>query len=856
MPSLRAPMAALVLTGLISLIGWVPADLSGDRAPEGEKGEGKRYPSEWFLVQRTWPGREIPPESRSLALEQARALRDLAGERGTRGSAWSLAGPTNIGGRITAISSSSGGARIFAGAAAGGVFRSTDSGVTWVPVFDAVGVPSIGALAQDPSNPNTVYAGTGEANSSGDSFDGEGLFRSEDGGDTWSPLGLEATRHIARVVIDPTDTNRLFVAAMGRLFSPNSERGVYRSTNGGVSFDRVLFVSDTTGCSDVVLDPSNPSRVYAAMWERIRRPKARRVGGVTSGIHRSTDGGNTWSLLAGGLPAPANNVGRIGLAISASNPQVIYAIYADDPGNFLGLWKSTNGGDSWTRTNDGALGGMFSSYGWYFANVRVSPTDANRVFALGLDVWRSTNGGSSWSTISSGVHVDQHDLWIDPSATTRMVLGSDGGAYRTTNTGSTWAKAQGLPISQFYAGTIDPSNPERLYGGLQDNGTVRTMTGALDDWEEIYGGDGFYCLVDPRNSNHIYAEYQYGGLGKSTDGGFNFNDATTGINGADRRNWSTPVVMDPENPDRLFYGTYRLWRSTNAAATWSAVSGDLTGGPGGGNLVFGTITTIAVAPSDGQRLYVGTDDARVWTSSNGGGAWQNVSFGLPGRWVTRVVVDPNDPLRALVAQSGYRQDAPFPHLHRTTNAGANWIPIDLGLPEAPINAVVLDPDQANTIYAGTDVGVYVSRDDGASWEDLAPGLPITVVHDLMLDAPTRTLVAATHGRSMYALTLASPSAVLDSAPESGVRWIRVSPDPVHRGERLDIRFEAREGTRLQLALHDAAGRRVRDVSLSPNTREVTLSMSGNDGGPLASGVYFLRLSAGSEVAVRRVTLLP
>ncbi len=819
---------------------------------ESEEEEDEARPSEWFFTQRAYPRTDIDLAARSLAQEEARAM--LPATLG--GPAWQEAGPTNIGGRVTAIASITGSNTIFAGAAAGGVFRSLDGGASWTPVFDSIGVPSIGALAIDPTNPSTVYVGTGEANASGDSFAGDGLFRSLDGGESWEAIGLSDTRHIGRIVIDPTDPTRIYVAAAGGLFSKTQERGIYRSTDSGASWERRLFVSDSTAAIDVAIDPITPTRLYATMWERLRSAKNRRVGGVTSGIYRSLDGGTSWTRLSTGLPAVASNVGRIGVAVAPSNPLVVYAIYADDPGNFMGLYKSTNAGDSWTRANDGALSSMYSNFGWYFGNVRVSNFDPNRVYALGLDLWRSTNGGTSWTVLSDGVHVDQHDLWIDPNSPGRLILSCDGGVYTSTTGGSPWTHRVGLPISQFYAGTIDASNPLRLYGGLQDNGTVRTPTGALDDWENIYGGDGFYCLVDPRNANVIFAESQYGNLGKSTNNGGFFFDCVSGINSSDRRNWSTPFVFDPSNPDRMFYGTYRVYRTTNGANSWTAISSDLTGGPGSANLVYATITTLAVAPTDPARIWAGTDDARVWTTSNGGTNWLNRSIGLPNLWVTRVAVDPSNAQIAYVAHSGYRSDSPTPHLHRTTNAGVSWSAIDAGLPNAPVNAIVVDPAVTSTLFVGTDVGVYVSYDAGGTWMSLAPGLPLDVIHDLTFHAASRTLVAATHGRSMYKLALGPPTATPEN-PAPGIGSANdlaldpPAPNPASRTETITLRFRTSDRATSELALYDASGRKRLDLPNRGDTVTLTRALLSD----LSPGVYFARLTSGGRSVSRRLVLL-
>ena len=746
-------------------------DPLGDPLEAGPLPTGKGaglLPNDWFHHQRAYPERDFSTQAYLLSVEEARADRwELFGDPGARGSrgstAWEAVGPVNIGGRVTAVSVHPDAPnRIYAGIAAGGVFRSADGGTSWEPVFDDVAVPSIGAIAIDPGDPDRIFVGTGEANASGDSFAGNGLYLSEDGGDSWTHLGLDASEHIGRIVVDPTDSSRLFVAALGSLWNPGPDRGVYRSTNSGSSWERVLFVSDSTSVVDLAMDPGDPNRLYAAAWERLRGPDRRKVGGLTSGVYRSTDGGDSWSELTSGLPG-GSNVGRIGIAVAPSTPQTVYAIYADDPGYFLGMYKSTNGGDTWARVNDGGISDVFASYGWYFGNVRVSPTDPNDVYAMGYLFYRSTNGGTSWSERWLGAHVDHHDHWIDPNDANRQILVGDGGVYVSTNDGGGWSHVETLPITQFYAGTVDAQDRDRIYGGAQDNGTSRTVTGSIDDWNEVFGGDGFYCLVHPTDSARIWVEYQYGNLYYSSNDGGNWNSATSNIPSSERRNWSTPVVMSGSDPYPRYYGTYRVWRSTSNTA-WSAISGDLTQGT---NTGYHTISTIAVAPTNPNRIYVGTADGRVWTTGNGGANWTRIDSGLPDRWVTRVAVDPLDDQIAYVAHSGYHHGESEPHLHRTTDAGATWAAIDAGLPNAPVNAVVIDPESANRIFAGLDVGVYVTENGGASWVPFGTGLPVCVIHDLHFHEGSRTLTAFTHARSAYRVVVPVASDVSENEGGSG-----------------------------------------------------------------------------------------
>jgi photosystem II stability/assembly factor-like uncharacterized protein len=793
----------------------------------------------------------------ALSRAQSERAEALAATGALGAVAWQPAGPTNIMGRITCLTADpSIPGRIFLGAAAGGVFRTTDSGATWACVTDDYGIASMGDLATDPHAPNVIYAGTGEPNSSGDSYNGVGLYRSTDGGDSWSFLGLRDTGHIARVVVDPSNSARIWVAAMGNLFTKNPERGVYRSDDGGVSWSLELFVSDSTGASDLVVDPSSPNTLYAAMWERIRTASYRRAGGFTSGVFKSTDGGDTWGRLAGGLPAQGPTVGRIGLAIAASQPSIVYALYADDPGNFLGLFKTTDGGAHWSHA-DAGLGGLYSNYGWYFGQIRVDPTDPAKAFALGVPLYRTTNGGTSWSDASGSMHVDHHALWIDPTNPTRMIEGNDGGFYRSTNGGTVWAAGAGLPITQFYAITADFQHPERLYGGTQDNGTMRTMTGGLNDWQEFYGGDGMFCLVDPTNSQVIFAEYQYGGLGKSTNGGGSFNDATNGINGGDRRNWSVPVVMDPANSQILYYGTYRVYRTSNGASSWTPISPDLTGGQGSGNLQFPTVTTIAVAPSASATIYAGSDDGHVWVSTNTGGSWTNISSGLPNRWVTRVAVDPLNRDVVYATVSGYKWDEPQPHVFRSTNRGASWADISGNLPDGPANAIVIDPLDSSTLYVATDFDVFVTRNLGGRWDVLGVGLPLNPICDLYLHAPTRSLIAGTHGRSMFRLSLPAPADVADGIPggrASSRPAIELAGANPFR-DRAEFRVRLPLGGPARVRIVDASGRTVRVIE--EGTMQAGVHPFGWDcrdgvGRSAPAGVYFARVDAAGRVAAIRL----
>jgi photosystem II stability/assembly factor-like uncharacterized protein len=734
----------------------VAYDMEND---QDENPEAEQRPNDWFYMQRAYPYDVIPVKAHRDAVAHARAMYAEAAAKSASTVEWTQAGPSNIPGRITDLAVHPSQPQvIYAASAAGGVYKSTDLGSTWTAIFDSTGTQSIGAIAIHPDNPNILYVGTGEANTSGDSYEGTGVYKSIDAGATWTNVGLPNSYHISRVLIDPLRPETLYVAALGRLFgATNPERGLYRSQDGGATWEQLLYLNDSTGCVDVAMHPSTGT-IFAAMWERWRNPRDRRVGGLWSGLYRSEDFGDTWELLSG-LPQPDPDLGRIGVTVDPLSTNV-YAYLVDHPGNLVGVYWSPNLGDSWVETNSGDLNGFTGGFGWYFGQIRVVPGHPSICYVLGVEMFKTEDGGTSWNPADAGIHVDHHALYIDPSNPDILYNGCDGGVNYSTNGGDSWTTFMEMPNTQFYAITIDELNPERLYGGAQDNGTMRTLTGANDNWSRIFGGDGFYTLVDYTDANIIYAEYQYGNLAKSTSGGGGFSYAMDGIDyGSDRHNWNTPVVMDPVDHNVLYYGSNRLYKTSDGADNWSPISGDLTDGNDPGNLTFGTITTIDVARTDGQVIYVGTDDANVWVTTNGGSTWDRIDATLPERWVTRVAVDPHDAATAYVTLSGYQEGSYLPHIFRTTDYGQTWDNIQGDLPDAPVNDVIPDPHDDSALYVGTDFGVFGTEDLGQTWTPLGTGMPMVPVNDLAFHTVTRTLVAGTHGRSMFRTTLPCPSSV-------------------------------------------------------------------------------------------------
>jgi hypothetical protein len=729
--------------------------------------------NDYFYLQRRLPDGRINLMARTRALAHARLLRArlMATTGLDAAGAWQLRGPVNVGGRVTdVVGDPANASKFYVASASGGVWKTTDGGATFTPIFDGLGTLAIGALALDPRDSNILYVGTGEANPGGGSVTqpGDGVWKTLDGGATWQHLGLDQTVEIGRIVIDPKNPDNVFVAAMGNLFSHTVDRGVYRSQNGGLTWTKVLFVSDRAGAIDLAIDPVTPSRVFAATWERLRTPAARLYAGPGSGLWRSTDGGTTWTALAGGLPASSTQPSRIGVVVAPSSPSTVYAIFSRMDNSLEGVFRSTDSGTTWTRQSATNLASIIGAQAFWSGRLFVHPTNPSDLWADGVGLAHSTNGGASFTAIS-GLHADHHAQWFSPANPAVILKGTDGGLYRSTNGGSNWTHFNNLPISQFYTVEAHALDPARIYGGLQDNGVQRTPTGQTNDWSRIVGGDGLEVHVDLRSTQVVYAESQFGALRRSTDGGTSFSNATSGLTG--RLGWKTPIAIDPASTgtgttSTLYLGSHLLFRSTNSAGSWTAISGDLTNGDQGvGTVVFGTITTVAVAPSNKNTIYIGTDDGNVWITQNAGVSYTRIDASLPDLWVTRVAVDPGNDAIAYATFSGFRVDQPLAHVFRTTDHGATWSDISGDLPDAPVNAIAIDPRRSSTLYVGSDVGAFVSQDLGASWAPLGVGLPDAVVSDIkILPGPPATLYAATYGRSIYSIELpgAPATAVIDA----------------------------------------------------------------------------------------------
>ncbi len=844
-PNFKSTLALLLFSAF-----FVSSCKNSSEENSEEKETGKmEYPAEWMYNQRAYPNNYINKEAYKEAIAQSKQI--LANRAPEAAGEWTFIGPLNTGGRVTDVAiAPDNDDHLYVATATGGIFRSYDGGTNWTSIFNEVTKPSIGDIAIAPSNAQRIYAGTGEANGSATdgAYFGDGIYRSDDAGDTWTNVGLPESNHIGRIVVDPTNPDRVFAAATGELYGKNVERGIYRTTNGGTNWEKVLFVTDSTAAIDVAMNVANTNIIYAAMWERTRKPWERDYGGVTSAIHRSMDGGTTWTELgtSNGLPAPNAQTGRIGIAVSESDPSTVYARFTTNEitNEFNGLYKSTDNGDNWTLvTSAGALSGIDANFGWYFGNVRVNPTNSSEVYIVGFDIAKSTNSGSSWNTLN-GMHVDHHALDFSRTNSSFMLAGNDGGAYISNNGGNSWTHFENLPITQFYNIEVDYQHPERLYGGTQDNNTIRTLTGSANDWNSIIGGDGFHVNVDPIDNSFVYAESQYGNLRRSTNGGSSFQNGTNGISGSDRVNWNTPVILSPFNPEMMFYGSNKLYTSSRAVS-WTAISPDLTDGlHPSGSLAFGTLTAIAASYNNLDVIYTGSDDGNVNVTFDGGTTWTDVSAGLPDQYITSIAMVPSDDMIAYVTVSGFKYLDYTPRVFKTTDGGQNWTDISSNLPNIPVNDIITYPAE-NILFVATDLNVWYSKDDGANWTILGNNLPFTVIMDLKFHEPTKTLYAGTFGRGMHSYDVSDILNVGEN--ELASDSIKIYPNPATSEFTISQNLSA-EGT---VQLYDISGKKIKNL-FSGNfgtNKNITVKTNG-----IAAGIYLVKVNSGKQSVTKKLVI--
>ena len=693
-----------------------------------------------------------------------------------KGLQWRSIGPFR-GGRVTAVAGVPSQPMVYYfGATGGGVWKTTDGGVNWDPISDEYFTTgSVGAIGISESDPNVIYVGMGESPIRGNVSHGDGVYKSTDAGKTWKKVGLDDTRHIGRVRVHPKNPDLVYVAALGHIFGPNEQRGVFRSKDGGKTWEKVFYRNNRAGAIDLILDPSNPSIIYAGFWEVSRTPYSLESGGQGSGLFKSIDGGDTWNEITRNPGMPKGLVGKVGITVSAVNPERLWAIIEAEDG---GVFRSDNGGRSWIKTNEQR---NLRQRAWYYTRIYADTKNVDTVYVLNTAFYRSNDGGRTYTTISVP-HGDNHDLWIAPEDAQRMINSNDGGANVSFNGGRTWTE-QDQPTAQFYRVAIDNDFPYHIYGAQQDNSTVkilsRSMSGGITsrDWEETAGSESGWVVPHPKDSNIVFGG-NYGGylsrLDHRTGQDRNItvwpdNPMGWGAEGMKYRfQWNFPIVFSPHDPNTLYTGGNVLFKSTNEGQSWQAISGDLTRndktklGPSGGPITkdntsveyYCTIFTLQESPIQKGLIWTGSDDGLVHVTRDGGQKWENVTPKDMPNWmqINSIEASPHDPATAYFAGTMYKSDDFRPYLYKTGDFGKTWKKINSGIPATAFTRVIReDPNRRGLLYAGTETGIYVSFNDGESWQSLQLNLPVVPITDLAVHKREKDLVAATQGRSFWVL---------------------------------------------------------------------------------------------------------
>jgi photosystem II stability/assembly factor-like uncharacterized protein len=690
---------------------------------------------------------------------------------------WRNIGPFR-GGRVTAVAGVASQPQVYYfGATGGGVWKTTDGGINWEPITDGsvFGTGSVGAIGLSDSDPNTIYVGMGESPVRGNVSHGDGVYKSMDAGKTWKRVGLEDTRQIGRIRVHPRNSDVVYVAALGHLFGPNEQRGIFRSKDGGKNWERVLQRGDKAGAIDLTFDPTNPNILYAGFWEVYRKPWTLESGGPGGGIFKSTDGGDTWRELTRNPGLPKGMVGKIGITVSPANSDRVWAIVEAEDG---GVFRSDNAGRTWTRVNEER---RLRQRAWYYTRIYADPKNADTVYVLNTGFYKSNDGGKTFTAISVP-HGDNHDLWIAPDDPSRMINSNDGGANVSFNAGRSWTE-QDQATAQFYRVTIDNHFPYNIYGAQQDNSTVRiasrTTEGGITEehWYDVGGGESGWIAPSPKDSSIVFAG-SYGGLLTRHDRKTgSLRDVSPYPNnpmgaGADvlkyRFQWNFPILFSPHDPNTLYAGGNVLFKSNNEGQSWEIISPDLTRndkskqGSSGGPITkdntsveyYSTIFTAMESPLQKGLIWTGSDDGLVQLTRDGGKSWDNMTppKSMMPEWIqiNSLEASPHDPATAYVAATMYKWDDFKPYLYKTSDYGKTWKKITNGIPENAFTRVIReDPNKRGLLYAGTETGLYISFDDGAQWRPMQFNLPIVPITDLVIHKREQDLVAATQGRSFW-----------------------------------------------------------------------------------------------------------
>jgi photosystem II stability/assembly factor-like uncharacterized protein len=803
------------------------------------------------VIQSTKPEQRLKWYDEHVAMKDTSLFKNLK---------WQFLGPLNVSGRMTdtaVVTPKGKNYTIYVAGASGGVWKTVNEGTTWEPVFQYAASTSIGDITIAPSNPDIVWIGGGEANIFRSSMAGSGVYKSTDAGKTWKHMGLAGTHTIPRIIIHPGNPDIVYVAASGHEWTDNEERGVYKTVDGGKSWQKVLYVDEKTGAIDLVMDPEQTDTIYAATWQRRRKKwndPRNEEGYSGSGIYKSMDAGKTWKPINNGLPA-ARYRGRIGIDLCLSKPNVLYAFV--DNYEVVGKWekgetdsygrpkmgkikgatvfRSDDNGRNWRQVSqeNRYMENLSATYGWVFGQIRVDPNNPDKIYVMGLALNVSEDSGKTFRPLY-GMHGDHHGLWIDPDNSDYLVNVNDGGVAVSYDGGKNWRTfLDNLPLVQFFNVMYDMDDPFHVYGSIQDHGSYR---GVVDlskgrnsipavKWESAPGGEGSSHAIDPTDPNIVYSAGFYGNIDRTDLAA----DKTVRIvpkpakgEAPYRGQWLAPFIISPHNPRIIYHGMNYLFRSMDRGDTWDRISPDLTYNDKNklGDIQYQTLFAISESPLKFGLIYVGTDDGRVHVTKDSGGKWTEITRGLPhGKWISRIAASAYDLGTVYMTQNGKREDDFAAYVWKSTDFGRTWKDISANIPCGPVNVIREDPKNKNILYVGTDIGAYVTLDGGKKWHVLANSLPSTFVSDLVIHPRDSIMVASTHGRGMYAMDVKHLQELTPEVLAKSVKFFKPAPAklPTWRwwrfvgGKKAYLHYYLKEKQTVKLVVKDKDGNPVKEL---------------------------------------------
>ncbi len=771
------------------------------------------------------------------------AVTTIQQNRSVKGGAfqfpWRLEGPLNVNGRVNVLTVHPTNHKVWlVGESTGGIYKTVNEGQSYYSVFDSYNYLSISEIVYHPINHNIVFAGTGDENISGYPFSGDGIYKSTDGGEHWQPLGLQDKGIITTICIHPTQPDTMFVASMGVPFVADSNRGVYRTYDGGASWQQVLLPDSTAGVIDMILDFNNPQIIYATGWNRVRTNSISIANGPQSKLYVSYDGGDTWQIKNIASGTGVNS--RIGITQSQTAANRLYTTIVSNSYTIKGVYYSDDTAQTWQSISVQNISNIYSGFGWYFGQIRVNPYDPNKIYIPGMTMYYYSLSTNAWTDITA-IHVDHHDL--DFLSADSLIASTDGGLFMSTDGGQTWSDIDNIPSTQFYRIAFNPNTAGEYWGGLQDNGTVAGGASTLNAWQYKSGGDGFQVVFDRNDPYTVYTESQNGSLYYLQSGSWT-QDFTTGISTTDRRSWDMPFVNDKNN---IFYtGTFRMYKNTTAPyGSWAPVSPDLTDGGAGRNHV---VTAIGVSEINPNYVYSGTGDGNVWRSTNAGYTWTEITNTLGDIYVTSVEASPDFVDYVYVGQSGYRDNSNIAHIHKSTDKGNTWTSIAGNLPDMAVNAIAIIPGHHDSIlFVATDGGVYGTINGGVQWGRVGDNMPIIPVFDLVFDNIERRLVAGTYARGMYSIPIDSiiPNLINSINSSTYETELSIYPNPV----RDYLFVEGQSMPLAQIQIINTAGKLVLKQDFSP-AKKYRVNLHG-----LKPGVYYTRIYMHQHYITKKIIKL-